>query len=360
VKIDALSIEPCEMPLEDKDWKFALGSVSSARGMVVTLRTDTGHAGYGYAPAIPHMGSTFESLPQELLRFKPLVVGRNPFEIEGIVADLDRSLSGANQSKGAIDCALHDLVARALDMPLHGLIGGKLRGSIDVLRILSLKTPQETAAIAAGLFEQGYRYFKIKVHGDIEEDLARVKAIRARLGRGAHLTIDANQSYSPKAAIHAINRMAEFGLDLVEQPVPREDLKGLELVTRSVPVVVEADEGAGTLDEIKTLVSNRIVDAVSLKLPKLGGIRNALAAARICEVGHVQCRLGAHVGTRLLNAHAISLAAVLPGMNYACEVGEFMRMYDDPFTGIEVAHGKIAVPDRPGCGVEPGAAAQAS
>ena len=52
------------MPLEDKDWKFALGSVSSARGMVVTLRTDTGHAGYGYAPAIPHMGSTFESLPQ--------------------------------------------------------------------------------------------------------------------------------------------------------------------------------------------------------------------------------------------------------------------------------------------------------
>ena len=151
------------------------------------------------------------------------------------------------------------------------------------MRFLALKTPEETAGIAAKLFEQGYRYFKIKVHGDVAEDVARVKAIRTRLGLEAHLTIDANQSYSAKAAIHAINRMAEYGLDLVEQPVPRNDLQGLAVVTRSVPVVVEADEGAGTVDEIMRLVTNRIVDAVSLKLPKLGGLRNALAAARICE-----------------------------------------------------------------------------
>ena len=62
---------------------------------------------------------------------------------------------------------------------------------------------------------------------------------------------------------------------------------------------------------------------------------------------------GAHVGTRLLNAHAISLAAALPPVDYACEVGEFMRMYDDPFAGIEVVNGAIAIPDRIGCGVEP-------
>ena len=161
------------------------------------------------------------------------------------------------------------------------------------------------------------------MHGDVEEDVARVKAIRERVGDDAHLTIDANQSYSPKDAITAINRMAEYRLDLVEQPVSRDDLKGLALVTRSVPVTVEADEGAGTFDEIMTLVSKRIVDAVSLKIQKLGGLRNALAAARICEAGHVKYRLGAHVGTRLGNAHAIHLAAALPGVDYACELGEF-------------------------------------
>jgi L-alanine-DL-glutamate epimerase-like enolase superfamily enzyme len=351
--VEDVAIQPCEMPLEDKDWKFALASVSSARGFVVAIRADRWHIGYGYAPAIPHMGSTFDMLPRELERFKPIVVGKDPFAVEAILQELDASLVGAYQAKGAIDCALHDLKARVLGVPLYSLLGGKVRDKVPVLRILALKTPEETAGIAAKLFDQGYRYFKIKVHGDVAEDVARVKAIRARLGGEAHLTIDANQSYSAKTAIHAINRMAEYGLDLVEQPVPRHDLKGLELVTRSVPVVVEADEGAGTVDEIMTLVSNRIVDAVSLKVPKLGGLRNAVAAARICEAGGVRYRLGAHVGTRLLNAHALSLAVALPGVDYACELGEYMRMHDDPFTGIEVVEGCVTVPDCPGCGVEP-------
>lgn len=95
------------------------------------------------------------------------------------------------------------------------------------------------------------------------------------------------------------------------------------------------------------LVGDRIVDAVSLKITKLGGLRNAVSAARICEAG------GAHVGTRLLNAHAIHLAAALPGVDCACEVGEFARMGGDPIEGIEVAEGRLVAPDRPGCGVTP-------
>jgi L-alanine-DL-glutamate epimerase-like enolase superfamily enzyme len=193
----------------------------------------------------------------------------------------------------------------------------------------------------------------------VDIDVARVKAIRERVGDDAHLTIDANQSYSVKDAIAAINRMAEHRLDLVEQPVSRHDLKGLALVTRSVPVTVEADEGAGTIGEIMTLVGERIVDAVSLKIQKLGGLRNALAAARICEAGHVKYRLGAHVGTRLGNAHAIHLAAALPGVDYACELGEFTRMFNDPFSGIEVVNGFLAVPEAVGTGVEPVVPAQA-
>jgi len=351
--VKSFEFEPCEMPLEDKNWRFALGSASASRGWIVRVRSDDGHTGHGYANASPHMGSTFESLPQELERFKPIVLGKDPFAIEAILLELDRSLSGGNQAKAGIDCALHDLNARALGVPLYNLLGGKVRSSVPVLRIVAIKTPAEMAVEAGKLFDQGYRYFKIKLHGEVDEDVARVKAIRARVGDDAHLTIDANQSYSPKDAIAAINRMAEHRIDLVEQPVSKTDLKGLALVTRAVPVTVEADEAAGTLEEIMTLVANRIVDAVSLKIPKLGGLRNALAAARICEAGKVKYRLGAHVGTRLVNAHAVHLAAALPLLDYACELGEFSRMYNDPFTGIEVVDGVLTVPDRPGCGVEP-------
>jgi L-Ala-D/L-Glu epimerase len=354
--VESAEFEPCEMPLEDKNWRFALGASSVSRGWIVRLKSDGGHAGYGYANASPHMGSTFESLPRELERFRPHVVGKDPFAIELVLKELDRSFAGGNQAKAAIDCALHDLCARALGVPLYNLLGGKVRAAVPVLRIVAIKTPDEMAQQAGKLFDQGYRYFKIKVHGEVREDVARVKAIRARVGADAHLTVDANQSYTPKDAIRAITEMARYDIDLVEQPVSRRDLAGLALVTRTVPVVVEADEGAGTVDEIMTLVAERIVDAVSLKIPKLGGLRNALAAARICEAGNVKYRLGAHVGTRLVNAHAIHLAAALPHMDYACELGEFARMQGDPFAGIEVVDGMLAVPDRPGCGVEPVAA----
>src|SRR5205807_1989570 len=185
---------------------------------------------------------TLAPVPHELERLKPHVVGKDPFAIEAILAALDRSLQGASQAKAGIDCALHDLCARALGVPLYNLLGGKIRNAVPVLRIVAIKTPAEMAIQAGKLLDQGYRHFKIKVHGDINEDVARVKAIRERVGAGAHLTIDANQSYSVKDAIAAINRMADYKLDLVEQPVSRHDLKGLELVTRSVPVTVEADE----------------------------------------------------------------------------------------------------------------------
>ena len=214
------------------------------------------------------------------------------------------------------------------------------------------------AAQAQKLVDAGYRYLKIKVHGHVEEDVARVKAIRRQVGDDVHLTIDANQSYSPKDAIAALNRMADYRIDLVEQPVAADDFEGLALVTRTVPVTVEADEAAGSLREIFDLVSKRAVDAVSLKIPKLGGLRNTLAAACLCEAAGIKYRLGAAVGSRLLAAQALHLACALPGVDYACELAEFDRLLDDPFTGLTVENGTLTLPDGPGSGVHLASPAQ--
>jgi hypothetical protein len=90
---------------------------------------------------------------------------------------------------------------------------------------------------------------------------------------------------------------------------------------------------------------------VSLKLPKLGGIRNTIAAARLCEQGGISYRLGAAVGSRLLAANALHLACALPGVDYACELGEFARLLDDTFDGLEVVDGELRLPQAPGSGV---------
>ncbi len=339
------------MPKEDPTWAFALAATSTVEGIVLKIVTEGGKFGYGYASSVPHMGSAMTTLQAELDLFRPVLVGKNAWDVEAILGALDRALRGAQQAKAAIDCALYDLQANALGVPLNQLFGGVVRSEVPILRILAIKTPAEMAAQARKLYDRQYRYFKIKVHGEVDEDVARVKAIRQELGPEAHLTIDANQSYNVKDAVTAINRMAEFGLDLAEQPVHVDDREGLALVTKMVPVTVEADEAAGSLKEVYDLVSRRIVDAVSLKIPKLGGLRNTIAAARICEAGGVRYRFGAAVGSRLMSAHAMHLACALPGVDYACELGEFDRLLDDPFEGIEIDNGFLKLPQGPGSGV---------
>ena len=353
MKIDRMTIEPCIMRKDDPTWKFALAASPITEGLIVTITDDEGNSGYGYASATAHMGASMEGLRGTLERLSPLVEGQDPRNMAAIRHQLDRALLGNNQAKAGIDNALYDLLGKIMGVPINALFGGVIEDKFPVLRILAIKTPEEMAAQAQKLRDKGYNYFKIKVHGHVTEDVARVAAIRKQLGDDAHLTIDANQAYTPKDAIVALTRMAEYNIDLAEQPVPIDDLKGLKLVTDSVPVIVEADESAGSLQEVTYLAQNRIVDAISLKVAKLGGLWNTLAAAQICTANNIRYRFGAHVGSRLLTAPALQLAAALPGIWYACEFGEFARLLDDPFEGIEVENGVIHLPKGVGAGVVP-------
>ena len=115
---------------------------------------------------------------------------------------------------------------------------------------------------------------------------------------------------------------------------------------------VYKSQGA-SIKDVFHLVKHRIVDAVSLKVPKLGGLWNTLTAAQICRAGNVKFRFGAHVGSQLLNAHAMHLAATLPDVWYVSEFGEFSRLLDDPFNGIKIKNGIAHLPNAHGAGVSP-------
>ncbi|MFM1814294.1 MAG: hypothetical protein RLZ98_989 [Pseudomonadota bacterium] len=349
--ITAYEVTGCTLRKEDPKWQFALGASPVTEGQVLRIATDDGAEGFGYASATAHMGSTKETLAAELAHFEKRVVGKKASALELTHRDLDRALRGAPQAKAAIDCALHDLLARRYGIPLVELLGGPVRSEVPMLRIIPIKTPAEMAVASQKVVDKGYNYLKIKVHGEVADDVARIKAIRKQVGPKVHLTIDANQSYTPKDAIAAINRMAEYDIDLVEQPVRVGDNRGLKLVTDSVPVTVEADEAAGSLREVYELVAGEMVDAVSLKIPKLGGLRNTITAARLCEAAGVKYRLGAAVGSRLLASFGMHLACALPGIDYACELAEFERLLDDPFEGLEVVDGIMKLPSGPGTGV---------
>jgi L-alanine-DL-glutamate epimerase-like enolase superfamily enzyme len=350
MKISRIEILPADMPQSDPAWRFSIHANRISQGWLVEITTDNDVVGYGYASATKHMGASSAGLKGVLDDFAGTLIGRDPGDSEAIMADLDHRLRGMNQAKAAIDCALYEILARALGVPLCTLFGGRCRSEFPVLRVLSLKRPEEMARKAQELVEAGYRDIKIKVDGRVELDAARVKAIRTEVGPDIRLTIDANQAYKPKAAIRLAHKVADLGVEIFEQPCRADDHVGLKFVTDHSPIAIEADESAASVRDVFNLVANRIVDLVSLKVPKLGGLRNTIAAARICQAADIPCRLGAHVGPRLLTAQAMHVAASLPALSFACEFGEFVRLQNDITEGVENRDGVVHLPAGIGSG----------
>jgi L-alanine-DL-glutamate epimerase-like enolase superfamily enzyme len=145
VKIRDYVSFPNVMRKEDPSWKFALGASPVTEGSVLRLTAEDGTEGFGYASATPHMGSIPKALEAELEWLRPAVHEQDGDNIEEICVALDRRMRNAPQAKAAIDCALHDLKARRLGVPLYQLFGGKVRDRVPILRILAIKSPADMA-----------------------------------------------------------------------------------------------------------------------------------------------------------------------------------------------------------------------
>jgi L-alanine-DL-glutamate epimerase-like enolase superfamily enzyme len=345
-------VEPCTQRLRDPTWKFARATVPVLEGHVLVLPDDAGTRGLGYVHAIPAITTHGAGAQSALALLAPTLVGRRADDLAAIVEEVDATLAFNPSVKAAIDMALHDLLARRLGVAVHVLLGGRMRERIEQSRILSIKTPAEMATKAADLAGQGYRQLKLKLCGDTTLDVARIAAVRDAAGADVRLTLDPNQSYDAKQMMSAFARMERHDIALIEQPVPAADWAGLALLTRTLPVAIEADESAQTVHDVFRLVSERAVDVINLKVTKLGGLRRFMQAVRICEAGNVGCRVGAAFGPALMQAMSVQAASAMTALPFACELSEHRHLLDDPFTELAVDRGTIAVPDTPGCGID--------
>lgn len=351
MRIAEATLAPCTQALADPQWKFARAQVPRLEGWLLRLRDEDGHEGLGYCHAIPAI-STHGAGAEAGLRFlAQRLVGRPVDDIAGTMEEIDATLAYQPTVKAAIDMALHDLLARRLGVPVHVLLGGKLRDAVPLSRILPIKSPEDMAALAGALAAEGYGQLKLKLSGDTDADVQRIAAVRAAVGDGVALTLDPNQSYDAKQMIAAFRRMERYGIALIEQPVPAADFAGLQLLTRTLPVAIEADESAQSVRDVFRLVAERAVDVINLKVTNLGGLRRFLQAVRICEADEVGCRMGAAFGPALLQAMSLQAASVVRRLPHACELSEHLHLRDDPFTPLPVRDGRLALPPGPGCGV---------
>jgi len=352
MKITGIAITHRTQDLQDTAWEFARAKLSANEGLVLEVQTDEGITGLGYAVEGLHIGEALLGMRQVVEnRFAPLMVGRDPFDIVRITSEVNASVLAFTRTKAAVEVALFDLVGKALGVPVYKLLGGCYRTSIPVIRILPIKPPLEMARNAESVVGEGYRYLKVKVGLDSKGDVDRIREIRRAVGPDVGLTVDANQGWTPKAAVEALQRMEEFGVAIVEQPVHAEDFAGLAEVRAGTRILVEGDESAATLSGIFKLAAGHHVDAINLKVGRLGGLLGVKKGAAICEGANLRCRLG-FTGASRMNAVAdMHVIAATANIDYACEVGEFTRMESDPFEGIEIVNGELQVPELPGLGV---------
>lgn len=189
---------------------------------------------------------------------------------------------------------------------------------------------------------RGYPILKIKLGSD--DDAARLAAVRAARP-DARLYIDANAAWSAKEALQRLNRLLPYGLEMVEQPVPRHDIAGLGHVQAHIDVPVVADESVQTVTDVERLAAAG-VQGINLKLMKVGGLAPCLQMLRRGRELGMRIMLGCMIETSL----GVTAMAHLAALADWIDLDAPLLVRNDPFDGLQYAGARISLPDRPGIG----------
>jgi L-alanine-DL-glutamate epimerase-like enolase superfamily enzyme len=252
--------------------------------------------------------------------------------------------------------ALWDILGKAAGLPLYRLLGGPVRERVPVKMSVSGVAPDRAAYLAEWAVSQSLTALKVKVGMDPEGDLERVRAVRAAVGQGFRVGIDANGGWSTRTAIHTIRRMVEqSGVYFAEQPVAPGDPQWLAEVRRNVPVPVMADESCYTLQDAMALVRASAADILSVYVGKGGGVGPARKIAAVAEAAGLTCTVGSNLELGVASAAMTHLAMASPGINpeeYPCDILGPLA-YDDDLLAepLDWRDGSVRALERPGLGV---------
>ncbi len=305
---------------------IAARTATEARNVRVTVTTDTGVVGLGASAPVGYVtGESVETVLAALAQAGPSLEGQS---LEGHSADAwepllrlaAEMLPNAPAARAGLEMALLDAWARGQSRSLWAHFGGALlRLTTDVT--IPLVAPAEAARLARAAWADGFRALKLKV-GDADgpdADLARLAAVAAMLP-DVRLRIDANQAFAPEAAVAFTRKLLATGaaVELLEQPVAREDVDGLRFVRRAVNplgVPVFADEAVRSIAEAEHLIAADAVDGVNVKLMK-SGIGGALEIMTLCRAAGKKLMLGCMLETGLGIAAAAQIAAGTGAFDY--------------------------------------------
>jgi len=343
-----------DLPLYEGTYKWSGGkSVSVFDSTVIGVETETGLVGYGeVCPLGPfYLPAYADGVRSGIRELAPHLLGYDPRELDVLNTRMDAALKGHAAVKSGIDMACWDLLGKAAGLPVCTLLGGRSGEHVTLYRAISQESPEEMARKVTGYKQEGYTRFQLKVGGDPDTDIERIRAVRALLSSSDRLVADANTGWTQHEAVRVVRAVRDLDV-YIEQPcLTYEECLAVRRQTDH-PFVL--DENVDSLHMLLRARSDLAMDVVNLKISKLGGLTRTRQVRDLCVALGIGMTLEDSWGGDITTAAIAHLAHSTP------EALRFTSTDFNSYVTVSTAagaprrlHGTMVASSSPGLGIEP-------
>ncbi len=312
MRITRIAAWQVDLPLHEGSYKWSGGkSVLVFDSTVVAVETDAGITGYGeVCPLGPaYLPAYAAGVRAGLKELAPKLIGEDPTQLGKLNRTMDAALKGHPYVKSAVDVACWDVLGKQANLPVCALLGGRYGDDFHLYRAISQEAPDAMAANVAGYRAEGYRRFQLKVGGDPDTDIARIKAVAAVLQPGDRLVADANTGWLQHEAIRVAKAVRDVDV-YIEQPC--YTYEECRAVRRQIDQPFVLDEVIDGLEMLVRAHADGAADAVNLKISKLGGLTRTKQLRDLCVALGIGMTLEDSWGGDIVTAAIAHLAHSTP------------------------------------------------
>lgn len=330
----ALRHRPLDLKLRHA-FGLSRGTWDSRKNLLVEL-DDGRHVGLGEAAPIARYGQDQESSRRAVEEMHARLGDPRAFAVEAARV----AVPGQAAAQAALDIALHDLAGKRLGAPLYELLGVDRTGAPETSFTIGLDTPEKVVAKVREA--SAYPILKVKMGSDA--DRAVLEAVRDTTRQ--RLRVDANEGWTLEGALERLEWLERLGVEMVEQPLPADQIEQTRELRKRSPLPIWADESVHGPEDVPRLAG--AFDGINIKLMKCGGVAAALRLIAVARAHGLQVMLGCMIETAI----GITAAAHLSPLVDTADLDGNLLLEHDPFEGVTLRDGRLVLPEGPGLGVK--------
>jgi cis-L-3-hydroxyproline dehydratase len=354
MKITKILAYQVDLPIHEGSYKWSGGNfVNVFDSTVVEVQTDEGISGFGeICPLGPAYLPAFAAGARTgILTLAPNLIGLNPIELSVINDKMDRSMRGHPYVKSALDVACWDILGKSCGKPIVTLLGGRFGKDYPLYRAISQDTPGAMAEMVSKYRDEGYTKFQLKVGGNTETDVERIRAVRGVIGNHETLIADANTGWTQHEAIRVADLVRDVDVYLEQPCASYEECLAVRRHTQK-PFVL--DEVIDSMSSVVRGISDKAMDVVNLKISKVGGLTRARQIRDLCVSEGIALTIEDTWGGDIVTAAITHLAHSTPP-NFLFSTTDFNSYVTRSIAeNAPKRHdGRIEAPAGPGLGVKP-------